>query len=66
MGLCSPNVLLGDEVWVLNGFLWPFILEYLDFSLEDLLRHSIRFAEPEIAFIVSRVSWISSFIHVVC
>ncbi|KAH8790821.1 hypothetical protein F5882DRAFT_490771 [Hyaloscypha sp. PMI_1271] len=31
------------------------ISEYLDFSLEDLLRHSIRLAEPEIAFIISRV-----------
>jgi hypothetical protein len=37
------------------------ISEYLDFSLEDLLRHSIRLAEPEIAFIISRVRWISSF-----
>jgi hypothetical protein len=26
MGLCSPHVLPGDEVWVLNGFLWPFVL----------------------------------------
>jgi hypothetical protein len=25
MGLCSPNTLPGDEVWVLNGFLWPFV-----------------------------------------
>jgi hypothetical protein len=37
------------------------IYEYLDFSLEDLLRHSIRLAEPEIAFIISLVGWISSF-----
>ena len=39
------------------------ISEYLDFSLEDLLRHFIRLAEPEIAFIISRVRWISSFIQ---
>lgn len=26
MGLCSPNTLPDDEVWVLNGFLWPFVL----------------------------------------
>jgi hypothetical protein len=37
------------------------ISEYLDFSLEDLLRYSIRLTEPEIAFIISRVRWISSF-----
>jgi hypothetical protein len=36
------------------------ISEYLDFSLEDLLRHSIRLIEPEIAFIISRVRWIAS------
>jgi hypothetical protein len=26
MGLCSPNAQSGDDVWVLNGFLWPFVL----------------------------------------
>jgi hypothetical protein len=46
---------VGDEIFAVS--------EYLDFSLEDLLLHSIRLAEPEIAFIISRVRWISSFIQ---
>ena len=36
------------------------ISEYLDFSLEDLLQHSIYPTEPEIALIVSQVRHVSS------
>lgn len=35
------------------------ISEYLDFSLEDLLQHSIYLTEPEIAFTISQVRHIS-------
>jgi hypothetical protein len=34
------------------------ISEYLDFSLEDLIQHSIYPTEPEIAFIINQVRYI--------
>ena len=32
------------------------VTEYIDFTVEDILLHSIRFTEPEIAYIIGQVS----------
>ena len=66
-GLCIPpfhhlNLIDIYELYHFKDKLFV-ISEYIGHSLKDLLEYPICLVEPEIAFIISRVRWASSYVQ---
>ena len=55
LGIQHPNFVDIEEAYLFKNEIFA-IVEYVGFSIDDLLRHSISLSEPEIAYIISQVS----------